>query len=270
MKSYFTEIQGYEYSNPLTLFFCGHEKCNPSHSFGPAIRPHYLIHYILKGKGVYYENGHVHTLKAGNGFLITPGQITTYTADSSDPWEYCWIGFDGYEAETILKNCGLLENTLIFYVDNNELGNCLLNLNEVFHNLAGNEYTYLSYLYQCFSCIMQKKEIKPQQYTDTYLKKAIEYFKQNYSYPIKIADVAKYIGIDRTYLYKIFMVNKKVSPMQYLLTYRLQVASHLLRETEFSVSEIAYSCGFKDTPAFNKHFKKHYNATPTAFRKYQV
>ncbi len=267
MKSYITKIQEYQYSNPITLFYCGHEKCNPDHSFGPAIRPHYLIHYILKGKGVYYEKGNVHTLKEGNGFLITPGQTTTYTADPDDPWEYCWIGFDGYETKTILKNCGLTEHALTFEANNAALGNCLLELNEVFHNQNGNEYTYLSYLYQCFSYMMQNIGLKPQQYTEAYLKKAIEYLHQNYSYNIKINDVAKYIGIDRTYLYKLFKQNKKVSPQQYLITYRLQVACQLLKESELTILEIAYSCGFKDAPSFNKHFRKQCNITPTAYRK---
>ena len=34
--------------------FVGHEVCTPGHSFGPAIRPSYIIHYILKGCGKFY------------------------------------------------------------------------------------------------------------------------------------------------------------------------------------------------------------------------
>ena len=34
-------------------------------------------------------------MEAGQAFLILPGELTTYTADSADPWHYCWIGFDG-------------------------------------------------------------------------------------------------------------------------------------------------------------------------------
>lgn len=37
----------------LVLKFCGHSTTAPLHSFGPAVRPHYLIHFILKGKGIF-------------------------------------------------------------------------------------------------------------------------------------------------------------------------------------------------------------------------
>ena len=35
------------------LCFCGYAKCAPLHSFGPAVRPNYIIHLILDGKGIY-------------------------------------------------------------------------------------------------------------------------------------------------------------------------------------------------------------------------
>ena len=41
----------------INIYHVGSEKCNPGHSFGPAIRQHYLFHYILKGKG-YYQSSH--------------------------------------------------------------------------------------------------------------------------------------------------------------------------------------------------------------------
>ena len=80
----------------LGLYQFGREDCEPAHSYGPAIRNHYLFHYILSGKGTFMwqdgkrrENRAV--LKAGQGFLISPGQITTYVADDRIPWEYCWL-----------------------------------------------------------------------------------------------------------------------------------------------------------------------------------
>ena len=35
----------------LTLYQYGYERCLPLHSYGPAVRNHYLFHYIISGKG---------------------------------------------------------------------------------------------------------------------------------------------------------------------------------------------------------------------------
>lgn len=254
-------------SRPLTLYFCGWEQCKRSHSFGPAIRPHYLIHYVLSGQGQYYINGNSYHLVKGDGFLIAPGVTTIYTADEQDPWEYCWIGFDGYDVETILKNCGFTHEHLIFTdTSGGELKNILLNLVQTFKDGDGNEYTYLGLLYLCFSHMRPPSIYPTQMFYVNYLEKALDYMHHNYTYDIKIADMAKYIGIDRTYLFKLFKTYKQISPQQYLIAYRLNIARKLLKESDLSVTEIVYSCGFRDAPSFNKHFKKHMNITPLQYR----
>ena len=77
----------------LGLYQFGREDCDPAHSFGPAIRNHYLFHYILSGKGTFIwqdRKGRDNTavLRAGQGFLISPRQITTYIADERIPWDW--------------------------------------------------------------------------------------------------------------------------------------------------------------------------------------
>ena len=37
----------------LLLQFCGYSTTEPLHSFGPVVRPHYIIHFILNGKGIF-------------------------------------------------------------------------------------------------------------------------------------------------------------------------------------------------------------------------
>ncbi|MCI8360205.1 MAG: AraC family transcriptional regulator, partial [Clostridiales bacterium] len=47
--------------------------CAPDYAFGPAVRDHYLIHFISTGRGQYEVGGKVFTLSAGEGFIIYPG-----------------------------------------------------------------------------------------------------------------------------------------------------------------------------------------------------
>ena len=67
------------------LCFCGRARCEPLHSYGPAVRPNYLIHIILEGQGRYVVDGEEYDLRAGQGFLIEPDQQTFYQADERTP-----------------------------------------------------------------------------------------------------------------------------------------------------------------------------------------
>ena len=98
----------------LCLCFCGIEVCKSSHSFGPAIREHYIIHYILDGKGIYKVGDKVYNLEKNQGFLICPGDLTYYEADNDDPWTYIWVAFNGIKSEQYLKYANLSLEYLIF------------------------------------------------------------------------------------------------------------------------------------------------------------
>lgn len=87
----------------LTLYFCGSEHCTPGHSYGPAVRPHYLLHVILQGHGRYQYKGETYALQAGDAFLISPAEVTYYQADEVHPWSYAWVGFDGQAVPEILS-----------------------------------------------------------------------------------------------------------------------------------------------------------------------
>ena len=86
----------------LRLYQYGWEQCSPLHSFGPFVRNHYLFHYVISGKGSmdWTDQDGVrreYRLKADQGFLISPGQVSTYSADEKDPWKYVWLEFDGLQ-----------------------------------------------------------------------------------------------------------------------------------------------------------------------------
>ena len=87
----------------LSVYNVGFQSCDSLYQWGPGIRDHYLIHYIISGKGRYTVNGSVHTLTPGDAFLVYPNTEVIYQADAQDPWEYTWVGFTGSDAATILR-----------------------------------------------------------------------------------------------------------------------------------------------------------------------
>ena len=114
-ESYVLHLQEqYQKFSDFYLCYCGHARCEPLHSYGPAVRPNYLLHYILDGRGVYHVEGRDYHLGKGEGFLIEPNKQTFYQASAEAPWTYLWIGFDGAKCETCLRAVGLGSGQLTF------------------------------------------------------------------------------------------------------------------------------------------------------------
>ena len=254
-------------SKALNLYYGGWEIWCPMHTFGPAIRQHYLIHYVTRGKGRLWMNDTCYVIEKDTMFLIRPGITCVYQADKDDPWEYCWICIDGYDVENMLNNSGFDKvNPLFFDKSNGEVRNAMLNFIFYFSKYKNNEYMLLSRLYNIFGHM--KIQMKKQQAKSIHVEKAIDYIYENYYKSITIIDIANYLGIDRTYLYRLFKEEYNMSPQKYLLNFRLKAAMNKLEGGNMSIAEIAYSCGFNDASAFCHQFKKVYKDTPLNYRRY--
>lgn len=250
----------------LTVYYCGREQCKPGHSYGPASRPQYLIHIIINGRGRYHVAGNVYPLQKGDLFLIRPGDVTYYEADSQDPWEYAWFSFGGDSVDWILKRCRLFTRYTATPIETGKLISRITSLVDTYRTAGNNEFELLHCAYGLFSAITEKNILDEQMSVDDYTQQAVSFIHHNYSFDIKIQDIAEQIGIDRTYLYKLFVKKMKISPQQYLIRYRLHMGMKLLKETNMTVSEAALSCGFKDSQSFCHHFKKITLMTPGTYR----
>ena len=94
-KSKIVINQGFSDINPL---ICGEEQCVSGHSYGPAARSYWLLHYVVSGKGVFTSPRGTFSVSKGEIFIIRPYEITFYQADTSEPWKYIWIGFTSDKA----------------------------------------------------------------------------------------------------------------------------------------------------------------------------
>jgi AraC-like DNA-binding protein/mannose-6-phosphate isomerase-like protein (cupin superfamily) len=256
----------------LDMYQCGFEECDKKHSYGPAMRDHYLIHYIVKGKGNFQRKGKTYNLSEGEGFLICPNEITYYEANSEEPWTYYWVGFNGVKAEEYLLKANLTEEKPIFkYFTSGKLQECLNNMISTKSISTGGDLQRVGYLYIFLSYLMEiaddsKKRIRNKT-KDEYVAKVIEYIEKNYSRNISINKLAYYVGLDRSYLTFVFKEVLNIPPKQFLMEYRINKASELIRNTEFSIGDIARSVGYDDQLAFSKVFKKIKGSAPSNYRK---
>lgn len=262
----------------LCLTVSGIERCAPNHSFGPCIRDDYHLHFILSGKGILKIEDKTYNLHRGQTFIVPPEIEIYYCADSEDPWEYAWVSFTGFKAAWYLEKAGLSISTPFrdTYLNPEEF---LIYIEKILahHQLtAVNELLRTSQLYEILAVLIesrtlnlldQHQKIEPDYSPDMYVDYAVEYIHNHYA-TARVSDIASYIGITRSYLAHIFKDRLHVSPQEYLLSYRLEQGSRLLRTTTLSVNEIAEKIGYSNPLTFSKMFKKVYGRSPLNYRQY--
>lgn len=263
---------GEDFLNSLSVYNVGYQKCEPEYQWGPGIRDHYCIHHILSGSGIYTTGKVSVRLSAGDTFILFPGVELQYQADKNEPWEYCWAGFMGTDAASIIRNTGFSKETpyiLKGTIPEEEIRN---GLDEIYQN-KGNTYessvAMAGRLYSLLAVFMHyAQRTEPEKDSHVmYVEKAMSYIETNYSYPITVEDIAYYVGISRSHLFRSFQNYMRKSPKDYLSGYRIRQACHLLRETDLSVSTIAYSVGFENNLYFSKAFRKQKGMSPSEYRR---
>jgi len=99
------------------------------------------------------------------------------------------------------------------------------------------------------------------------LKKAISYLRLNYHNDISMDDVSLKAGIGERYLRKLFAQHLNISPLEYLNQIRINKAIDLLKNTEFSVKEVCFMCGYKSPQYFSRVFKQQMGISPKEISK---
>jgi AraC-like DNA-binding protein len=82
--------------------------------------------------------------------------------------------------------------------------------------------------------------------------------------------LAKQAGLSRTRLAERFRTFLNMSPISYLTEWRMMLGAEALRSTKKSVAEIALDVGYQSEAAFNRAFKRKFDAPPAQFRQAQL
>lgn len=253
----------------LSVYSTGYEQCDSNHSWGPAVRDHYIIHYVASGRGTLRYNQQIYTVEAGQLFIIYPSQVAAYQADESDPWQYNWVGFNGTDAGRLVKMTGLSpDHPVISSDDPDKTGALLRRIADAGDNTAAADAEMAGCLYLLLAHLIRMNSRHPVGNPhQTYVSNALRYIQYNYANDIGVSDIARYVGISRSQLYRAFLQDFGVSPHNYLQTYRINEACGLLHDPAFSVAEVAGSVGFNDPLYFSRVFKSIKGITPSEYQR---
>lgn len=260
----------------LSLYQFGWEQCDPSHSYGPAARNHYLFHYVISGTGILYANNAKgesieYHVKSGQGFMIFPKQICTYIADQNLPWEYVWIEFDGLRARETVEAAHLSVNHPIFKARNKDAAETMKSeMMYIINHREKSSFHLMGHLFLFIDSLINSANVMDFEQDNSvrsfYIKEAVTFIEQNFQNDITVEDIAASCGLNRSYFGKIFHESIGKTPQEFLITYRMVKATELLKLTTLSIGDIGSAVGYPNQLHFSRAFKNVYGISPRQWR----
>ncbi len=111
------------------------------------------------------------------------------------------------------------------------------------------------------------KKVARRSAAPVYVNRAVHFIELHYFSPFTLEEVARYAGCNPSYLERVFKQAMGHTIMEYTISLRIRNACHMLINTEFSIIEIAYECGFSTRQHFMRCFRNLMGTTPLKYRK---
>lgn len=111
------------------------------------------------------------------------------------------------------------------------------------------------------------KHVAPSTTDLVLFRRMADFIYNNYPKKITLDDIAAAANVSKSKCGNVFKEFSGHTPVDYLNLYRLLISTDLLRSTNTTISEIAYSCGFGQQSYFNRLFLREYGVTPKEYRE---
>lgn len=265
-------------SNELNLDECGIEKFHPGQRYIYDAPQYFVVHLVKKGQGKFKVDGKKYALKKNQGFIVQRGKTVEYVADEENPWCTYWLGLSGEHLDRIIGKTKVMHESVLTFHQTSKAADLIYEICDKIkigeHDLPDElwlnykAYQFLYYFREEFHLnMLSEKDQHHVLNQKDYALIAQNYIMSNYTRDMKIAEIADFMGLSRSHLYRVFTEKYEKSPQQYLQSVRLEMAEKYLMTTDLAIKEIAAKLGYRDQLFFSRTFKKYIGESPTAYRK---
>ena len=204
-------------------------------------------------------------------FLLFPGEWHNYKPDELG-WDEYWIGFNGINIDSRVKNGFFSKEKPVFKVGiNDEIVQLYQQAIQIateqksgFQQMLAGIVNHLLGLAYSFD----KNQFFEESQIITMINKAKVIMIENLFHNIKPETIATNLNISYSKFRKTFKEYTGLAPSQYMQELKMQKAKELLTNTNKAIKEIAYETGFENQEYFFSAFKNNCNMTPTSYREY--
>ncbi len=247
------------------------EKCSlieydPSQSDSIPSAKCYTFIIVKDGKGAVTHSDKRTTITKGNGVVITPGESFKFKADSIEPFSLILIQIGGKGLSTTVSNIFSRENNnILSFGINNKILDSAFDLIIECSKSYRSEFGVLLAFYEFVNSIDEYYIEKKIPTKNVYMTRAVEYIKQNYNKNISVENIANLLGIERSYLSRLFKTYKNKSTQNYIIDYRMYKAKKLFEEEDMNVSQVCTAVGYTNIYCFSRIFKSRVGMPPKEY-----
>lgn len=232
----------------------------------------YQLLYITEGEGI-FNSAHAKDipLKAGDLFLLFPGEWHTYHPTGKNGWKSYWIGFKGKNVDDRVKAGFLSVDKPIYHVG---FSADIIRLYEEAYKRAQEEAPYsqqilagiVNHLVGLMYALERSMELSKDHTRVDMINLARLRIRESLEADLTIQQIAEDLGVSYSNFRKLFKEFTGISPALYQQDLRLQRAKELLATTTLSIKEIAYRLRFESPDYFSSKFKIKTGKKPSEFR----
>lgn len=274
----------------LKLIYARHSKYDEDWHSTLHVHPYAELFYVTGGKGVMKVEDKIVPLQQDD--LVIVGSNIRHTEDRRDesPFEYFVLGIEGLslhknrlpsidaldsetnapeELSDFLDTYTFLQN----YADSRDTVYEILKqiIREMTEKASYFEPYANTLLRLLMLNILRLSDSQVVLESDVHSNKQLQYVKDfldiHYSRDLRLDELANISYLNKYYLVHEFKRNYALTPIDYLLHKRIDVAKELLRTTDYTMEEIASIVGFNSQSYFNQVFKKKTHQTPTKYKR---
>lgn len=232
--------------------------------FDPHLHYEIEIIALFRGKVSLTLGGKDYLMNEGDLLIVFPNTVHSYTTEENvDVGKFIFSPDTLPELGEIFKKKAPMSPIISGSTELQELSKEILLSFE-----KSSPTVKKAYLLLLTGKLLEKCELESREDFDgDTLNSILDYCQKNYRVGIKQKDVASFLHISESYLSHIFSAKMEMNFCRYINILRVGEACRLLTESDKSITEIAYECGFSSLRSFNRAFSDCKGVTPRQYRK---
>ena len=237
----------------------------------PHTPNHLELFYITGGKGQFLIQDQLYPVNVNNLVIINPNVTHTEVSLNAQPLEYIVLGIEGIELSTSSHSNG--QFNILDHFESVEISGCLRNiLREMELKNEGYEDVCQAYMEILIIRLMRSTALSvPSESqavsTNRQCAAVRRYIDLHFKETLTLEQLANEGHMNKFYLSHAFKREYGVSPINYMISKRIEESKYLLSETDLSMSQIAQLLGFSSLSYFSQVFHRTQAISPKEYRQ---